>query len=209
MAIYGSSARGESDHLSDKDVLVVADEDYLVPLEVTPKLSISRYTWIEFERMASYGSLFLWHIRSESIPIDYSDSGIARFAEIMSSLNDYQLANRDLKSFRDSISDVENALESGDTSLEFEVAALATVIRHASILGCYKLNTPTFGRYSAVEVFCDARGLPSEMVIEFPHMYDFRLAVARNFVMPSSPTRVQVIQWVSLAKQLLQEVSAC
>lgn len=209
IALYGSTARGENDHLSDKDVLIICDEKIEAPFEIDSKLSISRYSWAEFEQMAAYGSLFLRHVKSEGFPIKYNKKGLESFQSTLSKMSQYQLVNRDLLAFRNSILDVEEAIEMGDSSFEFEVASLATVVRHASILGCYLIKSPTFGRYAAVEVFSDARGLPREIIQDFPVMYGYRLAVARDLPMPAAPDRVQLLKWIDLAKLLVEEVSLC
>src|SRR5438552_4163356 len=87
--LYGSYARRDSDSWSDVDLLLVSNSELVeegLGVEETlrradlnlaeipelntwvtepSKLSISRYTWNEIEEMASYGSLFLHHLRLE------------------------------------------------------------------------------------------------------------------------------------------------
>jgi predicted nucleotidyltransferase len=85
--LYGSQARGDTDTLSDVDVLVAGevDAEALGQLPYSqPQLSVVRYDWDELELMASYGSLFLHHVRLEGRP-QYADKN-SRLATLLETL---------------------------------------------------------------------------------------------------------------------------
>jgi len=209
VALYGSAARHENDALSDQDVVVLADQQVKVPFPQSEKLSVSKYSWEELQRMASYGSLFLWHLRREALPVEYNTAGYTAFRRILDGLGEYQFVERDVVAFRESVEDVSGAVELGDTSFEFELASLATVVRHASILGCYLIGSPQFGRYSSVEVFCRSRQLPSKIISDFPAAYSYRMAIARDLPMPRTPTTQEMLMWIRFASRVVEEVSLC
>lgn len=209
VAMYGSAARGEDDGLSDHDVLVVGDLDRELPFTPRPELSVSQYSWTELQRMASYGSLFLVHLKLEARVMSGTPVGRVRYQSLTTNLKDYQYVERDLRAFNQSIEDAKDAIATGDTSKEFELASLATVVRHASILGCYLVGAPTFGRLSAVHTFSLLRDLDPRIRREFALAYSYRMAVARDLSMPPTPTPAFMSDWVGLAFAVVEEVGRC
>lgn len=176
---YGSVARGDADHLSDCDVLVVGPESGeldTVMMEAGlngDEVSISRYSWDEVVGMAKYGSLFLHHVRLEGRPLYENDACRGRLHTILGGLGEYALARRDVQGFKAVLGDVAESLQQGGAKA-FELSVLGTVIRHASILGCWLLGNPTFGRLGPVESFGTATGLAISMA-DFERLYMYRL----------------------------------
>ena len=176
---YGSVARGDTDRVSDYDVLVVgpeAEQLGLVMMEAglsCDKISISRYSWDEIIGMAKYGSLFLQHVRLEGYPLYENGACKGQLHTILSELGEYTLARRDVRGFKMVLGDVGESLQQGGVKA-FELSVLGTVIRHASILGCWLLGNPTFGRLAPVESFSAAAGLAVNRN-EFEHLYMYRL----------------------------------
>ena len=115
--LYGSHARGVPDGQSDIDVLVAADrsrstDEILQELPVSMKFaSVSLYTWDELSAMASYGSLFLQHLKLEAYPLYESPSRRGKLRELLEGLRDYEFANRDIRGFKTVLDDVEEALD--------------------------------------------------------------------------------------------------
>ena len=87
----------------------------------------------------------------------------------------YRLASRDVGAFRRVAQDVSEALTHQDVSIAYELSVLGTLIRHASILGCFLLGSPCFSRYEPVERVTNAWGLSSEISEGFPLLYQYRL----------------------------------
>lgn len=85
-ALFGSSARGDSDKLSDVDYLLVDDsatrrrtrKNWLEAQGV----SVSEYTWLRLVRLFSNRTLFAIHLKQESKPV-YDKMG--RYAELLTS----------------------------------------------------------------------------------------------------------------------------
>ena len=102
-------------------------------------VSISRYSWDEIRGMARYGSLFLHHIRLEGRPLYEAESCRGRLHATVAELGEYTLARRDIRGFKVVLADIAESLESGGSRV-FELSVLATVIRHASILGCWLIG---------------------------------------------------------------------
>lgn len=208
--LYGSHARGQDDHQSDIDILRVVDETCGVPPSVAgsnKRLSISEYKWDEFTRMQESGAPFLAHLRADGRIIGGDDEGISRYRLLTEALPPYKYAGRDLASFMDALSDVNRALVLRDSGPEFEAATIATVIRHASILGCYLLGTPRFGRHEPTSHFCNIRRLPMTYAKDFPLLYQHRIALARGYAWPSGCTYIYAGMWLERARVLIREVA--
>jgi Polymerase beta, Nucleotidyltransferase len=179
--LYGSFARGDIDELSDVDFLVIGDNRdipdeilFNFPSSAPHRRSMSRYTWNEIEGMSVYGSLFLHHVKAEGRPIFESDSVAGKLETYLHDLPPYGHARRDVKAFREGLEESRRSLLCGG-SIPFELSIIATLIRHSSILGCYFMGRPTFGRVAAVQRFVSTSGLDPKIAQEFPGLYSYKL----------------------------------
>lgn len=202
--LYGSAARGDLDSRSDLDLLIV-DDGCDRPAS-RRGASVVRYTWAEFREMSRYGSLFLRHLRAEGRIIDANDEGILMMNSLLNSLPSYSRVSFDLHSFELAIADSESALAEGDTSIEFELASLATVMRHCAILGCYLMDCEDFTRYGAFDLCCDRFGFEPELKDEFRQFYGYRIALARELPFMNSSSKRDGLRAAELAKVLLNGV---
>jgi hypothetical protein len=202
--LYGSTARGDNDAVSDVDVMIVENRQ-------EHKSSISgatvvRYTWDEFQGMSQYGSLFLWHLRAEGHLIQWDNSGRDNYRRILQSLPAYKRSLFDLNSFERAIDDCELSLTAGDTSIEFELASLATVMRHCSILASYLMGGEDFSRTGAVDLCCDRFGLGDESKQQFRRLYTYRIAIARDLPFTASASLRDGLIAVRMARTILNGV---
>jgi len=205
--LYGSKARGDADASSDDDYVVISDAP---PAAEIRAAEASWYTWEEFEGMAEYGSLFLRHLRDEAVLARADHLGRQRLRSIMLNLPPYTRAGSDLESFFLAIEDCQGALMMRDSSPSFELACLATTARHASIVGCYLLGEPTFGRYKSIRRVVELLGLPAEIADDFPGLYRFKLALAgRDNVAIESGSWAEVEVWIGRVRSVVLEVSRC
>lgn len=180
--LYGSYARGDADALSDVDVFVASDvtisknelQGYL-PTYIK-QISISQYSWNEVIKMAEYGSLFFQHLRREGFAIWESNSRKGELYRILSNIGQYKYVKRDIRGFRTVIKDVYESLNEDGLKI-FELSVIATVLRHCSILGCWVIGTPSFGRTVSVKKFIKACGLDIKTATEFPSLYNYRLYI--------------------------------
>lgn len=177
--MYGSSARGDQDDSSDLDVLIVGRPSSVAPnvaelARRSPRASISTYSWAEIERMCEYGSLFLQHLRLEARPLFEDEMCVGNLRKELDRLGPYTRAQRDVSAFKAVLGDVRDSLPIADL-VGFELSVLATVTRHAAILGCWLLGEPCFSRTEPVRRFARACQLGWDDLGTFPDLYAYRL----------------------------------
>ena len=204
--LFGSHARGDADPGSDVDVLLIsALSDPPVPRLAYPpgELSVSCYTWAEFDHMVGYGSLFLHHVRDEGRPLFPMTGG--RLLAGLLQLGPYQRVEYELRSFRQVVEDVEESLK-GESSPAFELAVLGAALRHSAILGSYLLDRLAFGRSSAIEGVLPRLGLGAAAVNEAKTIYAFRLHAERGLEAPYQPTVGDVRRGAHLTKAIIDRL---
>lgn len=204
--LYGSLARGDPDAHSDRDVLVVG---YPSAAELSgrleslgPDLSISEYDWSEIEKMAGYGSLFLHHLRLEGICLFEAPEARGRLAGLLGRLGPYTRARRDWAAFETAIEDIRSTPHDLTTPI-FEMAVIATLLRHSSVLGCYVSGSPKFGRVEPFQFLVKRWSMPQTVSHHFATIYRFRLHEEGRCGTPYSPTRAHVDSWASFAEVFL------
>jgi Nucleotidyltransferase domain len=205
--LYGSTARGDELPDSDLDILVAGSDARMVDrveLPASGRLSVSHYQWAEIEQMASYGSLFLHHMRLEGKPL--LESPDHRMRQLLECLGEYQRADRELASFHQVLQDVEASL-GGDFSPHFELSVVATAARHAAILGCYVIGEPHFGRDSAFRLLLPQLGYGHGDVEEFVALYRFRRADDRQEPLATGGADEEVPEWVARVRCLIDQVA--
>jgi len=206
--LYGSHARGDIDAHSDRDVLVVGtvNRDELLGLgDFGENPSVSQYEWSEIEGMAEYGSLFLHHLRLEGHCLIERPASSGRLARLLENLGQYTRSRRDLRTFQLALNDGRDALRTLTTPM-FELSVLATVLRHASVLGCYVIGSPTFGRTTAFSRLAQEWALPPEAVDDFTSLYRFRLHEDGRGEPPYQPTWAHVDLWSGFAERFLDRL---
>lgn len=206
--LYGSIARGDSTERSDVDVLVIGGRppDWLSLRFSGRRLSLSQYSWSEIRRMASYGSLFLQHLKLEGRPLDHSPASIFELPRLLGTLPPYANVRRDLRAFQASLDDIRVESEC-PVSLPFELASLAALVRRIGILGTYVDGKPTFGRYQPVIDVVETWSLPPSIASEFPTLYRYRLAAEdASVALPADPPGQLMSRWLLSAQAMLHSL---
>lgn len=165
--LYGSRARGDADADSDTDLLVVGPPGCNAEVAVAgltyPRTKVSFYSWDELRRMHAYGSLYLLHIRTEGRQLRSSHADAHRLTRLLADLPPFSRAEEDLAGFRRALAESRASLADGGWP-DFECEVVATVARHAAILGSYCTGEPAFGRERPFHVVGRALGYNASAV---------------------------------------------
>lgn len=208
--LYGSHARGDVDSLSDCDVLLISDAPQRASDwrhlfgEKVKDIAVTTYSWSEISGMAKYGSLFLQHIKTEGKPVYIGDSVSDKLCGILESIGEYKHARRDIAGFKSVIADVERSCKY--SSITYECAVIATVIRHAAILGCWMLGEPDFGRITPVVKMTEKLGFNPRMADEFAGFYKYRLYADSRLSEIDEPVTSMLLFWVNNAKEIINSL---
>jgi hypothetical protein len=208
--VYGSFARGDADARSDIDVLVAGDgvgwlDAVAGDAELWPlvrdghQLSPMQFSWEELGSMCAYGSLFLHHVKLEGRPI--APTVNEPLAGLLAALPQYRRATQEMRAFTTVLQDVAESL-SGDHSPKFELAVVATALRHAFILGCYVTGQPDFGRTTPFWTLVRELQLPAQTAEDLGKLYEFRLHQHDRAPAPFEATTDDVREWLCLADTL-------
>ena len=203
--LYGSRARGDSDALSDTDLLVVGDSDRQVDTLVLgldyPRINVSFYTWDEIWSMRAYGSLYLHHIALEGRRLIPSTSAPDRFPSLLTDIPQFARAREDMNGFQRAFRECRLSLEEGGWP-DFECEVVATVVRHAAILGSYCLGQPAFGRELPLRVTGSALGFSDrELSCVIGAASAWRLRQAGPHTTPSV-----ISEWLDLVGRFLKRL---
>jgi hypothetical protein len=154
---FGSTARNDADHYSDKDIFAVVedvDADVLDTLRIavakdynTTPPSVACYSSSSFDQMIAHGSLFTWHLRLEGRILSDPD---AVFAEAFANLAPYNAFATDLARFKDIYTDARDAYIESNILDTFERHVLFVVVRNVCMLLTARRGQPTFGRRTVV-----------------------------------------------------------
>lgn len=212
--VYGSAARGDADERSDVDILVVGDgqgwRDAVATdaeaarlLREGRQLSPMHFSWAEIEAMCGYGSLFLHHVKLHGRTLLPADGD--QLCLLLDELPPYRRALQEMEAFAIVLDDVAAAL-AADHSPTFELAVIATALRHAFILGCYVEGEPDFGRTTPFYRLARELDLPSETANELARLYEFRLHQQGRAPVPFQPATNDVRYWLEVADTLLATI---
>ena len=131
---YGSSVRGDNDRISDKDLLLISDNENALnasKIQYESKgFSCSCYGWYKITQLVEKKALFIQHLKQESIIIKDNSN---RFHEILSSFqpsNDY---SRDIESTKH-LALLTETLVDTPSCIGWALDVLAVAFRNLSIL---------------------------------------------------------------------------
>lgn len=152
---YGSSVRGDASPSSDIDVLLVVDGE--VSLEEATKLcsavwetralDISLYAQGSFLNLCQQGSLFAWHIATESKRNAFSGRWIDGAQRL---LIPYANHKRDLEVLLQAAIDSQESLAGESHTTIFDAGVLGTVVRNVGIILTHWLGRTDFSPMAPV-----------------------------------------------------------
>lgn len=160
LLLFGSQSRGDPAYGSDTDLAVFVEVESLESLteakrQVTqtinddPNVFFSVYSMKNAERMASDGSLFLWHLKGEGAVL-YERSGW--IDGLLSRLRPYSRpkALRDIATFQCVLRDIEVELNNGGSTLLFEASTLFSILRSLGMIVSMANGSPSFRRWEPI-----------------------------------------------------------
>lgn len=209
--LYGSVARGSHTSQSDLDILVLprggAFEELPAAVNDLPQrefCSVTSYSWLEIQRMAEYGSLFLLHLQLEGRLLQTCGDGLG-LESILDGLPPYARKHRELNGFLLALDDGVQSLEEGG-DVRFELGVAGRVIRHASILTSYLAGSPKFDRQQAIALAFSHVNMRSEIPRALALTTEIRRRPAQSF--PVLPPRQEAIDLFEMAKSFVGRVAA-
>jgi predicted nucleotidyltransferase len=209
--LYGSTARGSTDEKSDCDIFVAindcSDENYLLLLKSIEnwhpeyKFEFAFYQMSTIKQMCEKGSYFLWHIKSEGKELYHSDY---TFNELLKTLKPYNSTRNDFMEYSEILDDIAESLSIDETTIEYELAILATLVRNTCIGACYLMNILDFGRNTPIltcmEYWKDKFPFTFE---EYSVLYEYRIYATRGARMYRQASLEYAKSWISKTRALL------
>jgi len=200
---FGSSARSDADEYSDKDYFIYADvwvdrkEIEKLTFSIMPKLKELNPDFIihdktSFEFMLDRGSLFLWHLKLESKPI----YGEQEFDAMLKNLKEFKRYSQKFENYMAVFHDMNIARKALPKITNFDFAILFTVIRNLSILCCFKLGKPKFGRISAFETLKSIAPDINLSKSDYETLMNYKLEYERGFKLTNSK-ELEIEPWIN------------
>lgn len=183
--IYGSVARNDADSNSDLDVFALV-EDILTELEqeevvdrICSKLkgdeiNVSIYTENIFNKMLKEGSLFLWHLKLEGKYIYNKYS-----TDIFYSLSNFKGYYKNLNLYKNLFKRCKQSLNENNVN-SYDLSMLFFLCRNLSILTCFFMDEPNFGRYSSYQTLVRKIRQEPLKYIDYIYLSNWRMDFTRG-----------------------------
>lgn len=163
--IFGSRATNLSDEYSDTDVCVVIKDQTVINNDeikhiLSNKWDINTddyilYSESQMHEMASYGSLFIWHLKLEGLMV--YDSGF--FANVVKGLSGYRHHIYEIDYHGKILQDIKKSYKKFNLVNELDLSIIFTVFRNTCMILCHFRGVFVFGRRNvfskALELYPD------------------------------------------------------
>lgn len=151
VTLFGSKARNDNDIYSDTDIFVLTEnsadiEEISNSIKLIIKeANVSLYTIEIFEKMLQDGAMFLWHLKIEGKQI-YNKYEI----DLFKGLKPFNKFKDNFDLYRELFIEAKKSIFTNKIN-GYDLSMLFFVCRNVSLLTCFKINKPNFGRYSAYQ----------------------------------------------------------
>ena len=158
-AIFGSAARGNLDHLSDRDYLIVDDNPYIrsrrkASLE-RQGWSVASYSWPRLRALINKGALFIQHLKQEALIVCDIDDRLKHEFSLFAPKTSYS------GEIRETTSLISAATSKIETTIERAWASdvLAVAVRNLGILTLAERGQYHFDYDDVVGAYADMKQL--------------------------------------------------
>lgn len=209
---FGSHARNDQDQYSDKDICIFVDhferkEEVIDQVKkIINPLNINNCDFIihdeeAFNFMLDRGSLFLWHLKLECT----ANYGSEYYNKKIKTLNTFDNYQYKLEHYLNLFYDLKEARHLLPEITYFDYSVMFTVIRNLSILVCYKINNPQFGRTNAFHLLI--KEFPDIMFSkdDYSHLLEYKLSYERGHHLPKTKS-VTFNSFISKTEDLIKQV---
>lgn len=200
LRVFGSDARGDSDQLSDHDVLVVTDRDVRLSegeleqlnQELGFQCSFALYSMDRIRQMHSYGHLFSWHLFLESKKI----SNNRDFIDELGRPSDYTSAKDDIIELYNLLRSVSHSLQRSPFNVVYEAGLLYVTSRNIAMSASwFSPNGLDFSRYSPLRLFVDTLSPFPLCELEYNQLISARNASTRGLECPELACHEVYLTW--------------
>lgn len=159
-AVFGSTSRGDTDRVSDRDILIV-DSDVVVlkaralALE-TEGWSVAAYTFAKLHYLAQRGALFIQHLKLESTILRDREQRLSRLLEDFTPLTTYHTEIR----ANDRLAHLAGVTPSGSRGALLAADVLYVALRNFGILRLAERGIHTYAFSSILEALESERIIP-------------------------------------------------
>lgn len=204
--LFGSYARRENDKYSDIDILIIINDcdkakQVIYKKEIALQLDlpvkwISVYTKNVINEMHNKGVYFLWHIKLEG-QLLYKKSNF--MDNILDTLPIYNGMHKDLAEYQEICYDVLESIKYDESTLNYEMSILASLVRNICITMSYMDGNFIFGRRKPV-AYCSKlmKNSINFSLNDYDQLYKFR-----NGSIEFPANRDIILFWIKNIQDLL------
>jgi predicted nucleotidyltransferase len=213
--IYGSMARNDADNNSDIDIFALVEDsltefekekviDKICSLISGKEINVSLYTKEVFNKMSKDGSLFLWHLKKEGKYLFNKNN-----EDIFINLANFNAYQKNMELYSDLFNSIQKSFgENGINS--YDLSMLFFLCRNISILTCFKIGKPNFGRYSAYETLTKYLNYEPISYSDFIYLSKWRIDYTRGIeeelVYPTKDELIMIIKNISILFNVCEKI---
>ncbi|MFK4292935.1 nucleotidyltransferase domain-containing protein [Bacillus sp. RC250] len=211
VVLFGSTAREDGDEYSDVDIFLLVEDVTQSRIEEIidtvkselgyKNIGISLYRKSIYNKLLLEGSMFLWHLKLEG-KIIYSRENLILFKDLKP-FNNY---NKNLSTYENLYIQTKKSLKINGINA-FDLSQLFFICRNVSLLACFKLGYPTFGRETVYSKLVNCIGVYPIDWDNYIYLSKWRLNYSRGIESEINyPTEEELL---NLLKQMDDLINIC